>query len=99
MICMNLDRRSFLLSSVAAPFVQTRKRTAERPNLVLFMTDDHGAWATGAYGAREIRTPHIDLEMLIRVHLWPKNSLSYCFFWGGRKRWTRPTGLVLAVSA
>ena len=24
------------------------------------MTDDHGAWATGAYGAREIRTPNID---------------------------------------
>ena len=24
---------------------------------------------------------------------------SYCFFGGGRKRWARPTGLVLAVSA
>ena len=45
---------------MAAPFVQTRKRTVERPNVVLFMTDDHGAWATGAYGAREIRTPNID---------------------------------------
>jgi hypothetical protein len=52
MICMNRDRRSFLVSSVAAPFVQTRKRTVERPNVVLFMTDDHGA--------REIRTPNID---------------------------------------
>ncbi len=60
MICMNRDRRSFLLSSVAAPFVQTRKRTKARPNVVLFMTDDHGAWATGAYGARDIRTPNID---------------------------------------
>ena len=60
MICMDSGRRTFLLSSVAAPFVQTRKRTIERPNLVLFMTDDHGAWATGAYGARDIRTPHID---------------------------------------
>jgi arylsulfatase A-like enzyme len=60
MICMNRDRRSFLLSSVAAPFVQMRKRSDARPNLVLFMTDDHGAWATGAYGARDIRTPHID---------------------------------------
>src|ERR1035438_9232787 len=60
MICMNRDRRSFLLSSVAAPFVQTRKRSTTRPNLVLFMTDDHGAWATGAYGARGILPPHID---------------------------------------
>ena len=57
---MNRDRRSFLVSSVGAPFVQTRKRTVERPNVVLFMTDDHGVWATGAYGAREIRTPNID---------------------------------------
>jgi len=26
----------------------------------MFMTDDHGAWATGAYGCRDIHTPHID---------------------------------------
>jgi len=30
MICMNRDRRSFLLSGVAAPFVQTAKRSAEQ---------------------------------------------------------------------
>src|ERR1035438_9853149 len=59
-ISMPVDRRSFLLSGVAAPFVQTRKRSTAHPNVVLFMTDDHGAWATGAYGARGILTPHID---------------------------------------
>jgi arylsulfatase A-like enzyme len=26
----------------------------------MFMTDDHGAWATGAYGCGDIRTPNID---------------------------------------
>ena len=33
---------------------------ARRPNVVMFMTDDHGAWATGAYGCPDIRTPNID---------------------------------------
>ena len=26
----------------------------------MFMTDDHGAWATGAYGCGEMHTPNID---------------------------------------
>ncbi|MEZ5403959.1 MAG: sulfatase-like hydrolase/transferase [Bryobacteraceae bacterium] len=53
-------RRTFLASS-AGPFVQTAsKAAARRPNVVMFMTDDHGAWATGAYGCPEIKTPHID---------------------------------------
>jgi arylsulfatase A-like enzyme len=54
---MSLTRRSFLS---AAPFVQTRRRGATRPNVVFFLTDDHGAWATGAYGAKGIHTPNID---------------------------------------
>ena len=32
----------------------------ERPNIVLFLTDDHGAWANGCYGNREVRTPTLD---------------------------------------
>jgi choline-sulfatase len=43
-----------------APFVQTQPRGTRRPNVVMFMTDDHGAWATGAYGCREMHTPNID---------------------------------------
>jgi arylsulfatase A-like enzyme len=31
-----------------------------RPNIVLIMTDNHGAWTLGCYGNREIRTPNID---------------------------------------
>ncbi len=34
------------------------KRT--RPNVVFFMTDDHGAWATSVYGCGEMRTPNLD---------------------------------------
>jgi arylsulfatase A-like enzyme len=32
----------------------------KRPNLLVFLTDDHGAWAAGCYGARSIRTPTLD---------------------------------------
>ena len=34
--------------------------TAERPNVLLIMTDNHGAWTLGCYGNPDIRTPNID---------------------------------------
>ncbi len=53
-----MTRRSFL---AAAPFVHTSGRAAAaRTNVVMFMTDDHGAWATGTYGCGEMHTPNID---------------------------------------
>ncbi len=42
---------------------QSAKPPAEqtaRPNVVLIMTDNHGAWSLGCYGNPDIRTPHID---------------------------------------
>ena len=33
---------------------------ATRPNVVLIMTDNHGAWTLGCYGNQDIRTPRID---------------------------------------
>lgn len=50
-----MDRRT-LLSTAAGSYFAPRRR----PNVVMFMTDDHGAWATGAYGCREMHTPNID---------------------------------------
>ncbi|MBX3176207.1 MAG: sulfatase-like hydrolase/transferase [Candidatus Hydrogenedentes bacterium] len=32
----------------------------ERPNIVLIMTDNHGAWTLGSYGNTDIQTPHLD---------------------------------------
>ena len=32
----------------------------DRPNILLFLTDDHGAWANGCYGNSEVQTPTID---------------------------------------
>ena len=33
---------------------------ADRPNIVMIMTDNQGAWTLGCYGNEEIRTPRID---------------------------------------
>lgn len=33
---------------------------SEKPNLVFILTDNQGAWTLGAYGNKDIRTPHID---------------------------------------
>lgn len=35
-------------------------RGDDRPNILVVMTDDHGQWACGAYGNRELRTPSMD---------------------------------------
>jgi arylsulfatase A-like enzyme len=36
------------------------QRAGRPPNLVLILTDNHGAWTLGCYGNRDVRTPHID---------------------------------------
>ncbi len=54
-----MTRRELL----SAPFLLTSKTgwaKTRRPNVVMVMTDDHGAWATGAYGCGEMRTPIVD---------------------------------------
>ena len=35
-------------------------RAESPPNVILIMTDNHGAWTLGCYGNPEIRTPNID---------------------------------------
>ena len=44
----------------AAAASATQAAGPRRPNLVLILTDNHGAWTLGCYGNRDVRTPHID---------------------------------------
>ncbi len=61
---MSVTRRDFLnyasAYAIMPPFTHPGKRVAKRPNVVMIMADDHGAWASGAYGCSDIHTPHID---------------------------------------
>jgi choline-sulfatase len=60
----SLSRRHLLAGAAAGSLAtggtRPARAAAERPNLVMFMTDDHGAWATGAYGCADMHTPNID---------------------------------------
>lgn len=37
-----------------------KNATRPRPNILVVMIDDHGQWATGCYGNRELHTPTLD---------------------------------------
>lgn len=39
---------------------EPRMMPTNRPNILLFLTDDHGQWATGCYGNSEVRSPTMD---------------------------------------
>src|SRR5258707_3514647 len=69
-----MNRRHFLMGSAATAFAAKKKNPA-RPNIVLILADDLGAWMTGAYGNKEIKTPNID--MLARSGMRFINSSVY----------------------
>ena len=56
----SLNRRTFLGSLAAASGAAVVKaQQPSRPNVVFFMTDDHGAWALGSK-CDEMYTPNLD---------------------------------------
>lgn len=52
-----MHRRSFLSTLAGASLVRAQ---AAKPNVVLILTDNHGAWTLGCYGNPDVRTPNID---------------------------------------
>jgi arylsulfatase A-like enzyme len=67
MAAMPIDRRGFLkgaagLAAAAALPERgaARDSAPRRPNILVFLTDDHGQWLQGAYGNSEVRTPNLD---------------------------------------
>lgn len=60
------SRRDFLKSIVitaaafAMPGVLTAEEKQNKPNIILFISDDHGWSDSGAYGDSYVRTPNID---------------------------------------
>ena len=60
-----LDLRKYKGTHKGCPYVGTHDRdgmsmTQRQPNILLFVTDDHGQWASGPYGNREVETPNLD---------------------------------------
>jgi len=50
-----------LLLALLAPGLASNTALGDdRPNVVLILTDNHGAWTLGCYGNEDIRTPNLD---------------------------------------
>src|SRR4051812_14665897 len=52
-----MQRRTFIGAGAAASIASAKNRKA---NLLFIMSDQHQRDASGCYGSREVRTPHID---------------------------------------
>lgn len=73
---MPLNRRHFLFGTLAAPVLAAAKTPSkkaaapERPNIVLIVAEEIGAYMVGCYGNAEVHTPNIDRlsQMGVRFH-------------------------------
>lgn len=51
---------SVLLVALCLALQLTAQPSSSLPNVILILTDNHGAWTLGCYGNPDIRTPNID---------------------------------------
>ncbi len=62
----------------ATPHSRAAEQAPRPTNLVLIMTDNHGAWTLGCYGNPDIRTPNIDrlaAEGMLFTHAFSSNAV------------------------
>jgi arylsulfatase A-like enzyme len=52
--------RAAVFVALCLAVAQPPAATADRPNIIFIMSDDHAAHAIGAYGSRVNQTPHLD---------------------------------------
>jgi choline-sulfatase len=52
------------------------QRAAGRPNILVFLTDDHGQWLQQAYGNSEVRTPN--MSRIARNGVLMRNAFTTC---------------------
>src|SRR5215216_2676794 len=52
--------RTLLIAALLATALAAAATTADRPNIIFIMSDDHAAHAISAYGSRINQTPNID---------------------------------------
>ncbi len=68
-----ISHRSLLLAAAAAAQAQRLQR---KPNFIVIYTDDQGIGDLGCYGARDVKTPHLDRLAArgVRFTNWYSNS-------------------------
>ncbi len=98
---MSMDRRDFLKISAAIgaslltsplqkPGFAKADTSSKRPNILVFLTDDHGQWAQHCNGNSELRTPNLDhlaatgVKMAQTFTTCPVCSPARASFWTGR---------------
>jgi arylsulfatase A-like enzyme len=60
MLSPPISRRALLAGLGAGPLIPARAASARPLNVVMFMSDDHGAWANGFGGCAGMATPNLD---------------------------------------
>ena len=55
-----LSRRELLTATAAGAAAAQTRGNARRPNVIVFLADDLGCHDLGAWGAADLKTPHID---------------------------------------
>ncbi len=63
-------------AAVAERAAGAEQRTTRRPNILVFLTDDHGQWLQQAYGNSEVHTPN--MSRIARNGVLMRNAFTTC---------------------